>query len=134
MSDNKKKVSSADKKGNQGGRLAAIGSVSVTCVPGTPMPPPMSTPTKNVTVTATGVTAPFGFPHTAILGSIMATLKRNGAPVGPAVSMDQDLTVPGKYSTTFFFQTPGTFDASVVVTWMVNYKESASNNVPCACP
>ena len=134
MSDNKKKVSNAGKKGKHGGQFTAIGSVSVTCVPGTPMPGPMPMPTKNVTVTATGVTAPFGFPHTSILGSIMATLKRNGAPVGPAVPMDQDLTVPGKYSTTFFFQSPGTFDATVVVTWKVDYKQSETNAVPCACP
>ena len=128
MNDSKKK-SQAEKKGGGGpsSRFSTIGSVSVTCAPGA-MPG-----TKNVTVTATGVVAPFGPPATSSLAGVpTALLKRNGTPVD-SKTMNADPTVVGKWSVTFFAQFAGTFDAVVSLNWQILLPESAPGG-PTACP
>lgn len=126
MSSSKKSASEKKVAGN-GSRFSTIANVSVTCVAG-PMPG-----TKNVTVTATGVTGPFGPPATSTLAGVpTALLKRNGTAVD-SKSMIADPVVAGKWSVTFFGQPPGTFDAIVSVNWQILLPESAPGG-PCACP
>ena len=123
----KKKTTGVDKKGDDCGarRFFSIGGVTVTCAAG-PMPG-----TKNVTVTATGVTAPLGAPATCSLAGVPnAVLKRNGTQVD-SKPMNADATVAGKWSVMFPPQPAGNFEGTVFLNWQILLPESASGTANC---
>ena len=120
MNASNSKTSKNKKRGEA--KIVAIGSVTVDCAPAPGMPA-----MKNVTVTATGVTAPLGSPASCgITYGPNATLTRNGNPVG-SQQMTADASTPPKWATTFFSQAPGTYTATVNVNWQIMISESANS-------